>query len=92
MMTFEMIMAAIEGLGDDVIYGVIDREIHVTLCDFEGFDDDWCEIMRDYDDEQAVEDFLQMLADECLSSDGDFYEYYEFDGFTVKLGYESFDI
>lgn len=92
MMTFEMMVAAIEALADDALYDVIDGEIHVTLYDFEGFDDDWCEIMRDYDDEQAVEAFLQMLADECLSSDGDFYEYYEFDGFTVKLGYASFDI
>lgn len=92
MMTFEKMIAAIEALGDDALYDVVDRRIDVTLRDFDGFDDDWCEVMRDYDDEQAVENFLQMLDDECLSSSDDFYKDYEFDGFTVSLGYESFDI
>ena len=92
MMTFEMMITAIEALGDDALYDVVDRRIDVTLRDFDGFDDDYCEAMRDYDDEQAVESFLQMLADECLSFSDDFYKDYEFDGFTVSLGYESFDI
>ena len=92
MMTFEKMIAAIEALGDDASYDVVDRTINVTLCDFDGFDDDWCEVMRNYDNEQAVEDFLKMLADECLSFNDDFYKDYEFGDFTVSLGYESFDI
>ena len=92
MMTFEKMIAAIEALGNDAFYDVVDEVINVTLNDFAGFDEDYCEIMRDYDNEQAVENFLQMLDDECLSSSDDFYKDYEFDGFTVSLGYESFDI
>ena len=92
MMTFEKMIAAIEALGDDALYDVVDRTINVTLRDFDGFDDDWCEIMRDYDNEQAVENFLKMLANECISFKDNFYKDYKFDGFTVSLGYASFDI
>ena len=92
MMTFEMMIAAIEALGNDAFYDVVDKVINVTLNDFAGFDEDYCEIMRDYDNKQAVEDFLKMLANECISFKDKFYKDYKFDGFTVNLGYASFDI
>lgn len=92
MMTFEKMIAAIEALGNDAFYDIVDRTINVTLHDFEGFDDEWCEIMRGYDNEQAVENFLKMLANECISFKDNFYKDYEFGDFTVSLGYESFDI
>ena len=92
MMTFEMMIAAIEALGNDAFYDVVGEEINVTLNDFAGFDEDYCEIMRDYDNEQAVENFLKMLANECISFKDNFYKDYKFDGVTVSLGYASFDI
>ena len=92
MMTFEMMIAAIEALGNDAFYDVVDEEINITLNDFAGFDEDYCEIMRDYDNEQAVENFLKMLANECISFKDNFYKDYKFNGFTVNLGYASFDI
>ena len=92
MMTFEMMIAAIEALGNDAYYDVVDDVINVTLNDFAGFDEDYCEIMRDYDNEQAVENFLKMLAKECISFKDKFYKDYKFDGFIVSLGYASFDI
>jgi len=91
-MTYEMMIATIEALGADASYYEHDGIIDVTLQDFEGFDDDWDEIMRDYDDSQAVIDFEDMLEDECLRKSGDFYVTYYFDGFAVELGYSSFDI
>ena len=92
MMTFEMMIATIEALGNDAFYYVVDGVIKVTLNDFAGFDEDYCEIMRDYDNEQAVGNFLKMLANECISFKDNFYKDYKFAGFIVSLGYASFDI
>lgn len=94
MMTLEKMMAMVEALGDDASmwYDEEEKVLDVTLRDFEGFDDDWSEIMRDYDHPEAVEAFLEMLETECSSQEGDFYFDYHFDGFTVELGYSSYDI
>lgn len=66
--------------------------IHVDLNDFEGFDDDWCEVMRDYDDAQRVDSFIAWLDDNCIAQEGDYYVHYTFEGFVVVLGYTSYDI
>ena len=94
MMTLEKMMAMVEALGDDASmwYDEEEKVLDVTLRDFEGFDDDWSEIMRDYDHPEAVEAFKEMLETECFSQEGDFYFDYHFDGFTVELGYSSYDI
>lgn len=68
-----------------------DDEIKVTVQDFEGFDEDWCEVFRDYDDE-AVDAMLEWLEAHCDHYDGDFYVYFYFEGFEVCVGYTSFDI
>lgn len=91
-MTYEMMMRTLETLGEDVTYCEIGHVIHVTIEDFEGFDDDWSEVTREYDDSEAVERFEEMLEVECSSHEGDFYEVYHFDGFDVCLGYASYDI
>lgn len=95
-MTKEMMMAQIEALGHDAFVDEYEEDgemvISVTLRDFEGFDDDWSEIMRDYDHPEQVEAFEEMLEEECIEEFGDLYGYYVFDGFTVELGYSSFDI
>lgn len=93
-MTLKMMMVAVEALGDDASmwYDEKGRLLHVTLQDFDGFDEDWSEIMRDYDHPKAVEAFEEMLETECSSQEGDFYFDYYFDGFTVRLGYASYDI
>lgn len=92
MMSREMMVAAVEALGADAWMDDDGDCIDVTLYDFEGFDTDWSEIMRPYDDPEAVRAFEQMLDAECLSREGDFYVVYHFDGFSVCLGYASFDI
>lgn len=92
MMTYEMMVAMVEGLGNDASMWTHDNVLDVTLEDFEGFDDDWNEVFRDYDDEEAVEEFLETLERESLSHEGDFYVTYHFDGFDLQLGYTSFDI
>lgn len=93
MMTREMMVEALEALGADVDwFALSDGSFDVDLQDFDGFDDDWGEIDRDYDDPEAVEAFLDMLDASCLSRDGDYYITYHFDGFDVRLGYASYDI
>lgn len=93
MMTREMMMKVLEGLGSDVsLWDKEDYCLDVTLEDFEGFDEDWSEIDREYDNPEAVERFEEMLETECLSQEGDFYVVYHFEGFDVRLGYASFDI
>ena len=92
----ELIIAMLEKMGEDVDYRVreIDGEkpeLVITVDDFEGFDEDWSEIMRDYD-EEAVDGLIEWLKEHCISEDGDFYSYYHFEEFDVQLGYSSFDI
>lgn len=87
------IIAMLEEMREDVSYYVRrdGTELAITIDDFEGFDDDWSEIIREYDGE-TVDGLIEWLEEHCISEDGDFYSYYEFEGFTVQLGYSSYDI
>ena len=87
----ELVLKKLEELGEDVMVEVRDDEIEVIVNDFEGFDDHWCEVLRDFD-EDAVGEFVDWLEEQCLEHCGDYYHYYKFDGFTVEIGYASFDI
>ena len=92
MMTYEEVMALLETLGDDVSVFAHGDVIRVTVEDFEGFDDEWDEVMRDYTDEELVDAFLDALEEQALRAEGDFYRTYYFDGYAVQLGYASYDI
>jgi hypothetical protein len=93
MMTREMVLEMLAGLGADVdVYERMDGSIRVTVEDFEGFDDDYSEIERELDDEDAVDEVYDRLEDEASEVEGDFYRYFHFDGFTVVWGYASMDI
>lgn len=92
MMTYEMVMELLATAGADLDVLALDGEISVTVQDFAGFDDSWCEVDRELDDEDLVDSVQEQLEAMAVSVDGDFYRYYEFDGFTVVWGYASFDI
>ena len=64
----------------------------LTLEDFEGFDDDWNEVEREYDNEEAVDALLEWLEDNCIDKTERLYIHYVFPDFQVALGYASFDI
>lgn len=87
----DLVIEKLVALGADVSYKVSDDEIDVVVKDFDGFDDDYCEIYRDYD-EDAVESFEEWLEEHCVSCQLDFYQVYKFDGFSVSVGYESYDV
>lgn len=92
MMSYEMMVKVLEGLGADVCYDFEDGVFDVLVEDFDGFDDDWCEIMRDFDDPDAMARFEKMLREECLSYEDDWVLIYHFEGFDVQLSYASYDI
>lgn len=94
MISYEMMVAQLEALGEDIFfdYDEVDHEFDVTIDDFAGFDKHWSEVMRPLDDAEAVQAFVAMLEEEAVSVEHDFYDYYQFDGFSVVLGYSSFDI
>ena len=89
----EIIIAMLEEMTEDVDYYVRynGTELVITVDDFEGFDENWSEVMRDYN-EEAVERLIEWLEEHCISVDGDLYSYYHFEEFDVQLGYTSFDI
>ena len=92
-MTFEKMLELANALGDDALVDVFDNnKIFVELNDFDGFDENWNEIYRDYDNEKAVKDFRKMLHDKAIKIDDDFYIEYYFDGFSVELGFASYNI
>lgn len=92
MMTMENVRAMAEALGDDAfVYGTADM-LHITLCDFGGFDAEWNEIDREYDNPEAVATLLAMLQNEAIEIATNLYTTYRLNGFSVQLGYESFDI
>lgn len=64
----------------------------LTLEDFDGFDEDWNEIEREYDNEEAVDALLDWLEANCIERNVNLYIYYTFPDFRLTLGYASFDI
>jgi len=77
---------------DDVIVNEYNNEIHLDFNDFDGFDEDWEEIDRNYVNFDLVEKVQDFLDNNCLSCDNDYYTIYNFDTFKVVVGYTSYDI
>ena len=88
------IIAMVEELKSDIDYYFreLDNTLVLTIDDFEGFDENWCEIDRKLENEEGVKYLIQYLKDNCIAYDDDLYIDYEFKGFRVRLGYSSFDI
>lgn len=91
-MTIENITAMLNTISADSDYFIYEDVIHLTIDDFEGFDGDWNEIEREYEDETAVEAVLAWLAENADEVTEDFYCDYHFGNIIVRVGYTSFDI
>lgn len=94
----ETIIKMLKKMGGDVSYSIyndkeIGKNLIITVNDFEGFDDDGSEVMRDYDI-KAVDTLIKWLEKHCISEDdGDsLYHEYKFENFSVLFGYSSYDI
>ena len=64
----------------------------LTLEDFDGFDDDWNEVEREYENEEAVDALLEWLEANYTERKSNLYIHYVFPDFQLTLGYASFDI
>lgn len=88
-----MIIDRLTALEADVEFSVFDNAIHATLQDFAGFDASWCEIEREYDDEEAVEAFLEWCEDTADTAyTADMVAVFHFGAVILRLGYASADI
>ena len=96
MTTIEMLTKKFDTIAKDAGYFVIDDEeekkIHLTIEDFDGFDDDWCEIDREFEDPKAVDEVLDWLEENADRVVDDYYTEYYFDDVEVIVGYSSYDI
>jgi hypothetical protein len=88
----ELLEMLVNACGVDVDMTEIDNTCHIDFNDFEGFDENWDEIMRDYENPQAVSNLINWLNDNCLYCDEEYYTTYDFGDFIVKVGYTSYDI
>ena len=95
----ERIIAMVENLGNDAVYWLDNDEeenkknLHVSLNDFEGFDENWSEIFRKFDNKNAIEDVQNWLEENCDAFEECFTStYYYFDDFIVHWFYKSGDL
>ena len=93
-MTIEMIIEKLNTIEADASYWIDEEEnvIHLTLEDFEGFTEDWEEIYREYENEEAIDAVLDWLRENADEVENDFYTCYHFGEIVVSLGYSSYDI
>lgn len=92
-MTMEMMKEQLKALCKDISFleNTDENTLDVTVKDFEGFDEDGDEVYADIDDD-AVDEMIEWLEENCDSWEGDFYRYYTFGDLVVCLGWASYDI
>ena len=91
-MTYQEVLERVSMVEDVSVYEFSSgTRIDLTVEDFDGFDEDWCEVFRDYDVE-AVAELVEWLEEHAVEVEDDFYAVYHFEGFEVHLGYGSYDI
>lgn len=91
-MTYNDVITLLKTLGNDAsVWTMTDGSIDVIIEDFGGFDDDWNEIIRDYD-EDAVEHVFNILYNAAISITDNLYITFDMGGFKVVWGYGSYDI
>lgn len=82
-------LKTLEAVGD-VSVDLDEFDLDVTFEDFVGFDEEWDEIMRDYEKPELVDEVFDLLK-QCPRK-GDFYVTYLVDGHQVEVGFSSYDI
>ena len=90
---FEMILNRLEPLGDVSVSIWHDEIIVVTLEDFGGFDANYAEIVREYEDREMVEALIELLKScETVEDEDDWRVYRLIENHKVYLTYASEDI
>ena len=91
-MTIEIITTQLDRISADSWYEITDNRIDLTIDDFEGFDENWDEVDREFVDEDAVEEVLKWLKENADYVDDNLYRDYHFGDIVVEVGWTSFDI
>jgi len=104
-MTYTEMINLLESAGEDVTFHTgVDHEmdnkavktIEVTFEDFEGFDDDWSEIEREYDNPELIESILDFIEEKNDWKFNDWYNFFEDETcetyFKVYISFASEDI
>ena len=90
---FNEFMKMVNACGTDaIIERHSDGTYVLTLEDFDGFDDHWNEIEREFENEEAVDALLAWLEANCTERIANLYVHYVFSDFRLTLGYASFNI
>lgn len=95
MTTMEMIIAQLDRIHKkDGWYDIRTdgTSIAFTICDFEGFDEDWREIYHECVDRKTLDEVIDWLKTRADRTERDFYVCYHFGDIEVRVGFTSFDI
>ena len=91
-MTINTITAQFDRIAADAEYTVYDNRIYLTIDDFGGFDENWSEIDREFENADAVEEVLNWLKNNADFIEDHYCRLYHFDNIVVTVGYTSQDI
>lgn len=76
----------------DVDYYTYENEFNIDFNDFDGFDDEWNEVEREYTNENLVNKILNYIETNATLIKDSLYQTYQLDDKTIVIGYTSFDI
>lgn len=87
----EKLLALLKECGEDVFVDDFKekKELHLTFDDFEGFDDDWNEIEREYLNPAAVEKVFDYIEENANLISGGLYQQYQLDNYVIEIGFTS---
>ena len=91
-MTITTITTQLDKINADASYEVDNNTINLTIDDFGGFDENWCEIEREFTNEQAIDEVLEWLEQNADEVEGDYCRCYRFGEIEVELAYASMEI
>ena len=76
----------------DVDYYTCENELNIDFNDFDGFDDEWNEIERKYNNENLVNQILNYIETNAILIKDSLYQTYQVNDKIIVIGYTSFDI
>ena len=76
----------------DVDYYTYENELNIDFNDFDGFNDEWNEVEREYTNENLVNKILNYIETNATLIKDSLYQTYQLNDKTIVIGYTSFDI
>ena len=76
----------------DVDYYTYENELNIDFNDFDGFDDEWNEVEREYTNENLVNKILNYIETNATLIKDSLYQTYQLNDKIIVIGYTSFDI